>query len=72
MLQGGRSQVRFLMRSLDFSVDPILSSRNVGSWSTQPVTEMSTKNFSPSKRYGQRARKADNHTAIYEPTVWIM
>jgi hypothetical protein len=33
--------------------------------STQPLTEMSTRNHSGHK--GRRARKADNLTAIYEP-----
>jgi hypothetical protein len=36
--------------------------------STQPVTEMSTRNLSGGK--GRLARKADNLTAICEPTVW--
>jgi hypothetical protein len=35
--------------------------------STQPLTEMSTRNFSGSK--GRPARKADNPTAICEPIV---
>jgi hypothetical protein len=35
--------------------------------STQPLTEMSTKNLSGSK--GRPARKADNLTAICEPIV---
>jgi hypothetical protein len=35
--------------------------------STQPLTEMSTRNISGGK--GRPARKADNLTAICEPTV---
>jgi hypothetical protein len=35
--------------------------------STQPLTEMSTNNFPGGK--GRQARKADNLTAICEPTV---
>jgi hypothetical protein len=35
--------------------------------STQPLTEMSTRNLSEGK--GRPARKADNLTAICEPTV---
>jgi hypothetical protein len=35
--------------------------------STQPLTEMSTKNLPGGK--GRRARKAYNLTAIYEPIV---
>jgi hypothetical protein len=36
--------------------------------STQPVTEMSTRNLPGSK--GRPARKTDNLTAICEPIVW--
>jgi hypothetical protein len=35
--------------------------------STQPLTEMSTRNLPAGKE--RPARKADNLTAIYEPTV---
>jgi hypothetical protein len=35
--------------------------------STQPVTEMSTRNLPGGKEWS--ARKADNFTAIYEPIV---
>jgi hypothetical protein len=35
--------------------------------STQRVTEMSTRDLPEGK--GQPARKAENHTAIYEPIV---
>jgi hypothetical protein len=37
---------------------------------TQPLTEMSTKNLPEGK--GRPARKADDLTAICEPTVWKM
>jgi hypothetical protein len=36
-------------------------------WSAQPLTEMSTKNLPGGE--GRPARKADNLTAICEPTV---
>jgi hypothetical protein len=54
MLQAGRSRVRFPMRSLALG-------------STQPLTEMSTRNLPGGK--GRPARKADNLTAICEPIV---
>jgi hypothetical protein len=38
--------------------------------STQPLTEMSTRNLPGGK--GRPARKADNLTAICEPIVWKM
>jgi hypothetical protein len=41
MLQAVRSRVRFPMRSLDFAIDLILPSLG----STQPLTEMSTRNL---------------------------
>jgi hypothetical protein len=49
MIQAGRSWVRFPMRSLDFSIDLILSSRTTAVGSTQPLTEMSTRNLPGSK-----------------------
>jgi hypothetical protein len=36
--------------------------------STQPLTEMSTRNFPGDKK--RPARRADNLAAIYEPNVW--
>jgi hypothetical protein len=71
MLQAGRSWVLFLMRSLDFFNWPNPSSRSMALGSTQPLTEMSTRNIHVGK--GWLARKADL-TAIWEPrrltTVW--
>jgi hypothetical protein len=46
---------------------PNPSSRTMALGSTQPLTEMSTKNLPGGK--GRPARKADNLTAICEPTV---
>jgi hypothetical protein len=46
---------------------PNPSSRPVALGSTQPLTEMSTRNFPGGK--GRPARKADNLTAICEPIV---
>jgi hypothetical protein len=42
-------------------------SRTMGLWSTQPLTEMSTRNLPGGKR--RPTRKADNLTAICEPIV---
>jgi hypothetical protein len=42
---------------------------------TQPLTEMSTRNIKKKMFLGsnvRRVRKADNLTAIYEPTVYTM
>jgi hypothetical protein len=61
ILQAGRSQVLFPMRSLDFFNLPNPSSR------TQPLTEMGTRNLPGGK--GRPARKADNFTAICKPIV---
>jgi hypothetical protein len=60
-LQVRWSRVRFPMRSLDFAVDLMA----IGS--TQPLTEMSTRNLPGG--IGRPARKADNLTAICEPIV---
>jgi hypothetical protein len=67
MLQAGRSRVRSPMRSLDFFNRPNPPSRTMALGSTQPLTEMSTRNLSGGK--GRPARKADNLTAICEPTA---
>jgi hypothetical protein len=66
MLQTGRSPVRFPMRSLDFSIDLILPAA-LWPWSTQSLTEMSTRNLPGNKECP--ARKADNLTAIFDLTV---
>jgi hypothetical protein len=63
VLQAGRSRLLFPMRLLDFLIGLILPALG----STQPLTEMSTMNLPGGK--GQPARKADNLTAICEPTV---
>jgi hypothetical protein len=63
MLQFKMLPVRFLMRSLYFSIDLIFPALG----STQPLKEMSTRNLSGGK--GWLAHKADNLTAICEPTV---
>jgi hypothetical protein len=46
------------------------SSRIMALQSTQPLTEMNTRNVSGGK--GRPARKVDNLTAICEPTLWKM
>jgi hypothetical protein len=46
---------------------PNTSSRIMALGSTQPLTEMSTRNLPAGKR--RSARKNDNLTAIFEPTV---
>jgi hypothetical protein len=52
---------------VDFFNWPNPSSRTMALGSTQPVTEMSTRNLPVVK--GRPARKADNLTAICEPIV---
>jgi hypothetical protein len=66
-LQAGRQGIRFPMRSLDFSIYLILPAVLWPWGSTQPLTEMSTRNLPGGK--GRPARKADSLTAICEPTV---
>jgi hypothetical protein len=46
---------------------PNHSSRTMALGSTQPLTEMSTRNFPGGKK--RPARRADNLAAIYEPNV---
>jgi hypothetical protein len=58
-----RLRVGFSMRSLDFSIDLTLPAMG----STQPLTEMSTRNLPGGK--GRPARKTDNLTAICGPIV---
>jgi hypothetical protein len=67
VLQAGRSQVRFAMRSLDSFYLPNPSSRIMVLRSTTPLTQMSTKNLPGGKR--RPVRKADKSTAICEPIV---
>jgi hypothetical protein len=52
---------------IGFFSSPNHSSRTMALGSTQPLTEMSTRNFLGGK--GRLARKADNLTAICEPIV---
>jgi hypothetical protein len=66
MLQAGRSRDRIPMR-LSFFNSHNPSSRTMALGSTQPLTEMSTRNIPGGK--GRPARKADNLAAICEPTV---
>jgi hypothetical protein len=66
MLQEERSRVRFAMRSRGFSIYLILPT-TLCLRSTQPLTEMSTRNHPGGK--GRPARKLDNLTAICEPIV---
>jgi hypothetical protein len=68
MLQAGKSRVRFPMRSLDFFNWPNPSSRTMALWSTQLLTEMSTRNLPGGK--GRPVHKAHNLTAICQPIVW--
>jgi hypothetical protein len=67
MLQDRRSWVRFMMRSSDFFNLPNPSSYTMALGSTQPLTEMRTRNLPGGK--GRPARKADNLTTICEPIV---
>jgi hypothetical protein len=62
MLQAVRSRVRVPMKLLDFFNWPNPSGRIMALGSTQPLTEMSTRNLPEGK--GRPARKADNLTAI--------
>jgi hypothetical protein len=58
------------MRSLDFFSCLNHSSRTFAQGSTEPLTDMSTKNLPGGK--GRPARKADSHAAICEPIVYKM
>jgi hypothetical protein len=67
MVQAGGSRVRIPMGSLHFSIDLTLLAAFVVLGSTQTPTEISIRNLPGGKE--RPARKADNLTAIYEPTV---
>jgi hypothetical protein len=67
VLQAGRPPVQFPMGSTDFFNWSNPFSRTMVLGSTQPLTEMGTRNLPGGK--GRTARKADNLTAICEPTV---
>jgi hypothetical protein len=69
MLQARRSLVRIPMPLVFFSW-PNPSSHTMALESTQPLTDVSTRNLPGGK--GQPAHKADSLTAICEPTVWKM
>jgi hypothetical protein len=66
MLQAGRSPVRVPDEG-DFFNLPNSSSRNMVLGSTQPLTEMSTRDLPEGKK--RPARRADNLAAICEPNA---
>jgi hypothetical protein len=66
MLQVGRSPVR-VPYEVEFFNLPNHSSRTMAPRSTQPLTEMSTRNLPGGKK--RPARRADNLAAICEPNV---
>jgi hypothetical protein len=66
MLQAGRSPVG-VPNEVDFFNLPNSSSRTMALGSTQPLTEISTRNLPGGKK--RPARKADNLAAICEPKV---
>jgi hypothetical protein len=67
MLQAGRSRIRIPGEVIGFFNWPNPSSRTVALGSTQPLTEMSTRDLPGGK--GRPALKADNLTAVCEPIV---
>jgi hypothetical protein len=67
MLQAGRSPVR-VPDEVDSSNWPNHSSRTMVLVSTQPLTEMSTRNLPAGKK--RSAPRADNLAAICEPIIW--
>jgi hypothetical protein len=67
MLQAGRSPVRVL-DEVDFFNLPNTSSRTMTLGSTQPLTEMSTRNLPGGNE--RPACRADNLVAVCEPNVW--
>jgi hypothetical protein len=66
MLQAGRSPVR-VPNEMDFFNLPSPSSRTMALGSTQPLTEMSTRNLPGGKKRPER--RADELAAIYELNV---
>jgi hypothetical protein len=66
MLQGGRSPVR-VPDEVDFFNLSNPSSRTMALGSTQPITEMSTRNLPGGKKWP--THRADNLAAIYQPNV---
>jgi hypothetical protein len=66
MLQKGRSPVR-VPDEVNFFNLPNPSSRTMAMGSTQPLTEMSTRNLPGGKK--RPARRADNLAAICESNV---
>jgi hypothetical protein len=66
MLQAGWSPVR-VPDEVDFFNSPNLSSRTMALGSTQPLTEMSTRNLPGGKK--RPVRRANNLAAICEPNV---
>jgi hypothetical protein len=70
VLLARRSWVRFPMRSLDVFSLPNLSSCTMALGSTQPVTEISTRNLLGGK--GWPAHKAESLIAMWEPQHLII
>jgi hypothetical protein len=66
MLQAGRSPVR-VPNEMDFFNLANPSSRTMTLGSTQPLTQISTRNLPGGKKWP--ARRADNFVAICEPNV---
>jgi hypothetical protein len=66
MLQDRRSPVRIPMRSLNFLIELIPSSRTMGLGSTQPLTEMSTRNLPGSKGGKDRNIYVQNDTLMQQ------
>jgi hypothetical protein len=66
MLQAGRSPVRVLDEANFFNL-PNSSSCTIALGSTQPLTEMSTRNLPGGKK--RLACRAENLATIYEPNV---
>jgi hypothetical protein len=67
MLQVGRSPVR-VPSEVDFFNLPNPSSRTMALVSTQPLTEMCTRNFPGGKKRPER--RTDNFATNYETNVW--